>query len=83
MRGLLLLGCALLLAACNNDQAANVATSDGEVVSESLRGNDVTAIDAATNDSANMAADVELIENEGDLSNETDNEAGADGNAAE
>jgi len=83
MRGLLVIGFALLLGACNNDQAANVATSDGDVVSEGLRGNDVTAIDAATNDSANMAADVELIENEGNLVAETNNGAEAETNEAE
>ena len=54
----------VLLSACNNDQAANVATENGTVVSESLRGNDVTAIDAASNDAANMAADVEILEDE-------------------
>ncbi|MFC7536873.1 hypothetical protein ACFQPG_05760 [Sphingomonas sp. GCM10030256] len=82
MRLPILLTCALLLGACRDDQAANVATADGAVVSEGLRGNDVTAIDAATNDSANMAADVEFTMNEADLLNELDETNTAESNTA-
>ena len=86
MRVLLAVAAVVLLSACNNDQAANVATEDGNVVSESLRGNDITAIDAATNDSANMAADVDFTLNEANvLENETAEPAGneAETNTAE
>ncbi len=83
----LILGLTLLpLAACNNEQqAAETNGVDQAVTAETIGGNDVTAIDAATNDAANMAADAEvgfnaLTANEVAEANAVGNETG-DGNA--
>jgi hypothetical protein len=56
---ILLAGLALLLAACGkNGQADNTINADASLSAESFSSNDVTAIDAVTGDSANMASDV-------------------------
>jgi hypothetical protein len=52
---------ALSLAACGRgDQAGQSQNADEGLSAESIVSNDVTAIDAATGDAANMAADVDL-----------------------
>jgi len=62
MRALILVaGTALSLAACGrSDEAGQVQNADESLSAESIVSNDVTAIDAATGDAANMAADVDL-----------------------
>ena len=61
MRVMILLG-AVVLAACNNDQAAeNQSGPAANVTAESIGTNDITAIDAVTNDAANMAEDEAAI----------------------
>ena len=82
MRVLVLGACALMLAACNKDQAPTDAPGEAEAVSETLAGNDITAIDAATDDSANMAADVEMMANETSLGNEAQPGNGAANNTS-
>ena len=83
MQRLILVACALTLGACGNDPQSNAVTGDANIVSEDLRGNDVTAIDAATNDAANMAADAEMMPDDSNLSNETDEaDKAASGNEA-
>lgn len=60
MHRLILAAALLSLAACNRkQQAAETSGVDQPVAVETIGGNDITAIDAATNDAANMAADVE------------------------
>ena len=51
---------ALALAACGKDQPVegNQAFSDDDFTQSAIVANDVTAIDAATGDAANMAADL-------------------------
>src|SRR5438309_11328805 len=50
---------ALALAACGtNGQSDNTAAGGENLTAENIVSNDVTAIDAVTGDSANMAADV-------------------------
>ena len=54
-------GAALALAGCGkNDQSDNLQNIDDNLSAENIVSNDVTAIDAVTGDSANMAADVDL-----------------------
>ena len=82
MQRLILAACAVMLGACGNDPQSNAVTGDANIVSEDLRGNDITAIDAATNDAANMAADAEIMPDDMNLSNETnatDNAASGNG----
>ena len=72
---------ALALAACNNAQPANETAAVNETAEvQAIGGNDTTAIDAATNDAANMAADANLTfnlpDNAGDT-NESGNRAAA------
>ena len=55
--------------AASNDQAGNTANVDESLTAENTVSNDVTAIDAVTGEDANMAADVNFI-NEGDLTGE-------------
>ena len=58
MRALILIAGALSLAACgNNDQTDNTQNVDENLNAENIVSNDVTAIDAVTGDSANMAAE--------------------------
>ena len=78
MRALILIaGAALGLSACgNNDQKDNNLNVDENLTAESIVSNDVTAIDAATGDAANMAADVDM--NYGNL---VENGASATSNA--
>ena len=78
MRALILAaGASLAVAACGKDEAAqNAVAVAGNATAESIASNDTTAIDAATGEDANMAADVELTAD--DLDNLAD-----DGNAAE
>lgn len=77
---------ALPLAGCNGEQAAtNAATGDEEVAVEQIGSNDMTAIDAATNEAANMAADMDLAnlpanDVEG---NDSDDESNSAGNASD
>jgi hypothetical protein len=66
MRRLILPGAlALALAACgSNQQANNAAVSDESGAGDITAVNDTTAIDAATGEAANMAADVNYTFNE-------------------
>lgn len=59
-RTCLILCAALALTACGKDKPAegNQAFSDEDFTQGAIVANDVTAIDAATGDAANMAADV-------------------------
>jgi len=77
LRMTLALAGALALAACGSKQAAEEQTGVEEDINVvTAQGNDVTAIDAATGDDANMAADVEFTLNDsGNLGNEADDEA--------
>jgi hypothetical protein len=61
MRFPLLLAAALTLSACgNNDQTDKTQNYDENLTAENIVSNDVTALDAVTGDSANMAADVDM-----------------------
>ena len=75
-RSALILGLALLTAACGDKQpaTANDAVADVGLEQEDVIANDVTAIDAATADDAKMAADVPAPLG-GDLGNTADNGA--------
>ena len=58
---ILVAGAVLFLAACGrSNEAGQVQNADESLGAESIVSNDVTAIDAATGDAANMAADVDL-----------------------
>lgn len=71
MRKLIVLG-ALALAACSgNAPTNNSAVSEADAGGEVTAVNDTTAIDAATGEAANMAADVNYS-----VSNVPDNESG-------
>ena len=76
IRFVLFAAAALSLSACGKEQAAtgNGTAAEEDFTREAIAANDITAIDAATADSANMAADVapDIDLNEG---------AAADGNA--
>ena len=76
MRAVILVAAAALgLAACGkNDQAENTTNVDETLTADNIVSNDVTAIDAVTGDAANMAADVNFI-------NEGDSNAGAPSNS--
>ena len=70
---ILLAGPALLLAACGgNGQADNTINADASLSAESFSSNDVTAIDAVTGDSSNMAADVNYATALNDLGDEAE-----------
>lgn len=57
----LILSASLALISCkNNDMHDSNASVDENVTAENIVSNDVTAIDAVTGDSANMAADVDV-----------------------
>jgi DNA helicase TIP49 (TBP-interacting protein) len=65
-------GTALALAACkNNDQHDNTQNIDENLTAENIVSNDVTAIDAVTGDAANMAADVNYMNVDENISNGT------------
>ena len=67
MRRLILAAALLAATACNREQQAEETIGvDQNVAVEAIGGNDLTAIDAATNDAANMAADAELSLNAAD-----------------
>ena len=61
MRALILVaGASLFLAACGDQGAAdNAANAGANLAAEAIFANDTTAIDAATGDASNMAADVD------------------------
>jgi hypothetical protein len=67
VRRLILAAAFLSATACNREQQAEETTGvDQNIAVETIGGNDLTAIDAATNDAANMAADAELNLNAAD-----------------
>ena len=71
-------GATLAISACNNgDSAGNTVNVGDNVAAEDIVANDTTAIDAATNEAANMAEDSEItLEPIGnDSSNEPDRPA--------
>jgi hypothetical protein len=71
----LLLFAVLALTACkNNDQVDNTQNVDENLTAENIVSNDVTAIDAVTADSANMAAESD-INDLGNVANDTGNSA--------
>ena len=73
MRALIpIAGAALALSGCGQDQAAeNIANVEAAATAEDIGSNDTTAIDAATSDAANMAADVDFtVEEDGNASND-------------
>ena len=78
-----LTGLALGLAACGKDDGAEQASNSAQGITvETIGGNDITAIDAATSSDANMAADIEYnvddlnaLEENGDAGALEDNEA--------
>ena len=76
MRTLILIA-ALGLAACGgNDTANNAAVTDELTANDIGPVNDATAIDAATGEAANMAADVDYTFNEEDMNEVANNAAG-------
>ena len=77
MRALILVaGASLAIAACNTQESANNATSvDEDLAAQNIDANDTTAIDAATGDDANMAADVNFSVNDADNLAEDENAA--------
>lgn len=68
MRALLFVaGASLFLAACGDQGAAdNAPNASANLAAEAIFANDTTAIDAATGDAANMAADVDYTVSNGD-----------------
>ena len=68
MRALILYaGAALALTACGgNDAAENTVNLDAGLGAETIAANDTTAIDAATGEAANMAAETNLDLNAAD-----------------
>lgn len=76
MRSLILLGLsAAALSGCNEEKASrNEAASERNVTSEVAATNDTTAIDAATGEAADMAADVDFMP---ELHNESDDNRAA------
>lgn len=71
--GVLTVALALALASCGSSQQANnAAVSDESGAGDITAVNDTTAIDAATGEAANMAADVNYTFNEQTM-NEPDN----------
>ena len=83
MRALTLIALATLsLAACrNNDQNDNNVNIDENLAAENIVSNDVTAIDAVTGDSSNMAADVNYVSGLNDLGDEAGGSSGPSGSA--
>lgn len=68
MRALILVaGAALALSACSKNEAAeNTMNVDATLTSENIVANDTTAVDAASNMDANMAADSNMTMNGAD-----------------
>jgi hypothetical protein len=63
---------AAALAACKGEQSANQTVAvDESAEIQAIQANDTTAIDAATNDAANMAEDVNLTVNLPDNASDT------------
>lgn len=63
MRFATILAGALCLSACSGKQEADaVANADTGLTADHITANDVTAIDAVTGEAANMAADVNFVE---------------------
>lgn len=79
MRALICIGlAALTLGACGGgDSAENRAATEQNVTSEIAATNDVTAIDAATGQAANMAADVDYLPDEMNAAEANNNSASA------
>jgi hypothetical protein len=76
MRKLILIA-ALALAACGGDEPANnAAAAEGMSAADIGPVNDATAIDAATGEAANMAADVNYTFNEEAMNAVANNAAG-------
>lgn len=67
MRALIFIaGASLFLAACRDPGATdNAANANAGLAAEAIFANDTTAIDAATGDAANMAADVDYTVSNG------------------
>lgn len=80
----LIVGAAFALASCGGNEAANeAAVAEDTEAAEVSAVNDITAIDAATGEAANMAADVNYTFNEAELNEIAGNAAdNAAGNAA-
>jgi dsRNA-specific ribonuclease len=78
MRSIVILALgALALTSCGKKQDADQASAAAQNLAvDSIGGNDVTAIDAATASDANMAEDVELTVNELDDLNSTELDEG-------
>ena len=76
MRALILVaGVSLALAACRDQGAADkAANANADLAAAAIFSNDTTAIDAATGDAANMAADVDYT-----VSNSDSGDVRADG----
>ena len=73
----LILTAALALAACGGNETANNAAVTEELSADDIGPvNDATAIDAATGEAANMAADVNYSFNEEVLNEAANNAAG-------
>ena len=68
MRALIFVaGAGLFLASCGDQGAAdNAAGANADLAAEAIFANDTTAIDAATGDASNMAADVDYTVSNGD-----------------
>jgi hypothetical protein len=67
MRATILILSALALGACGGGEAeTNEVAAAPEVNAEEIAANDLTAIDAVAAEDANIAADVNFVENEGD-----------------
>jgi len=76
MRALILFG-AVLLASCSGDGPANnAAVAEESSAEEVTAANDATAIDAATGEAADMAADVNYTLNEDEMNAIVGNAAG-------
>ena len=65
-RAILILASLALSACGGGDAETNQVASTPEVNAEEIAANDLTAIDAVAAEDANIAADVNFIENEGD-----------------
>jgi hypothetical protein len=73
---ILIVGIGLAVSACGKNQAAdNAVAIDANADAENIGSNDTTAIDAATGEDANMAADVNYTVNETDNLSDGNNAA--------